>query len=317
MSFLLFQTPDPHTLKSALPDFTNASHIFLPINDCRNVMEAEGGTHWSLLLVSLVDGLAFHYDSLPPGNATEASEVTAKISKLCDKAIKYVHMRDAPTQENSSDCGVFVCITMRYLLKHRLLQANSGEYVTMALDGVPLDASTARKEMLQIIHRLKREKDQRRSYVTSSVTPIAAHSLVAPRAPIASIEPDAVTTPNTLNAPMAPMDTIPPVAATGANHRNPWFSLFTCFFTCALFIALIGVAISFYCPNVDIIAVYHGYAQRPVYRGFEDLDSFFASAHSLLFAFAAQGNAQLQELLENGRRYITKACDAFAHLRRI
>ncbi|KAK2850637.1 hypothetical protein FQN49_005467 [Arthroderma sp. PD_2] len=209
MSFLLFQTPDPHTLKSALPDFTNASHIFMPINDCRNVMEAEGGTHWSLLLVSLSDGLAFHYDSLPPGNATEANEVTAKISKLCDKPIKYVHMRDSPTQENSSDCGVFVCMTMRYLLRHRLLQANSAEYVTMALDGVPLHASTARKEMLQIIHRLKREGDRRRSYVTSHVTPIVPRSTVAPRSiitPHSRIAPVAPAAPTALKAPVASLE---------------------------------------------------------------------------------------------------------------
>ncbi|KMU76669.1 Ulp1 protease family protein [Coccidioides immitis RMSCC 3703] len=42
MSYLLYQTPDPRSLRGALPEFSRASHIFLPINDCRSVTEAEG-----------------------------------------------------------------------------------------------------------------------------------------------------------------------------------------------------------------------------------------------------------------------------------
>lgn len=168
MSFLLYQTPDPHTLKDALPDFTSATHIFLPINDCRNGMEAEGGSHWSLLLVSLLDGSAFHYDSLSPANNNEALEVTQKISTLVNREIRYINLDDSPAQENSSDCGVFVCMCMRYLLETRLLKAPSYEMVSMSLRGVEINASAGRREMVKILNRHKKKHDRRRSYVTTS-----------------------------------------------------------------------------------------------------------------------------------------------------
>ena len=40
MAFMLMQTPDPLTLKDALPNFSRTTHIFLPINDARNVSVA-------------------------------------------------------------------------------------------------------------------------------------------------------------------------------------------------------------------------------------------------------------------------------------
>lgn len=166
MSFMILQTPDPRTLREALPDFSRTTHVFLPINDCRNVTEAEGGTHWSLLLVSIVDGLAFHYDSLPPGNFWEAQAVTMKLGNLLNRNIRYVHLEDSPVQENGSDCGVFVCLSMRYLLLKRLLTANTNEKVSLSLGGRKVDARSGRKEIARIIEGFRKEGERRRSYVS-------------------------------------------------------------------------------------------------------------------------------------------------------
>ncbi|KAL2392191.1 hypothetical protein ABEF92_001110 [Exophiala dermatitidis] len=163
MSFMLMQTPDPHTIKDALPDFTNVTHIFLPINDNHSVTVAEGGTHWSLLLVSIVDGFAFHYDSMPPGNQQEAHYVTQKLSKLINKPLRFIQLADSPQQDNSSDCGVFVCLNMRHLLLKRLLMVRTHEKVSMSLGGRTVDASAGRKEMLRIIDDFRREGERRRS----------------------------------------------------------------------------------------------------------------------------------------------------------
>ena len=163
MSFMLMQTPDPLTLKDALPNFSRTSHIFLPINDCRNVEVAEGGSHWSLLVVSLVDQYAFHYDSLNPANRSEAQLVSNKISQLLGKPIKFMNLEDSPQQSNSSDCGVFVCINMKYLLLKRLLQAGSREKVNMSMGGKDIHASAGRKEMLRIIEGFRKEGERRRS----------------------------------------------------------------------------------------------------------------------------------------------------------
>ncbi|KAJ9303768.1 hypothetical protein DTO217A2_6780 [Paecilomyces variotii] len=163
MSFMLLQTPDPRTLRDALPNFSRTTHVFLPINDCHNANEAEGGTHWSLLLISIVDGIAFHYDSLPPGNRWEAYQVTMKFSALLNRPIRFINLDDSPIQENSSDCGVFVCLSMRHLLLKRLLMANSNEKVSMSLGGKKIDASSGRKEIAKIIEGFRKEGERRRS----------------------------------------------------------------------------------------------------------------------------------------------------------
>lgn len=163
MSFMLLQTPDPRTVREALPDFSKTTHVFLPVNDCRNVLQAEGGTHWSLLLVSIVDEVAFHYDSLPPGNQEEAYQITRKLSILLNKPIRFVQLNDSPVQENGSDCGVFVCLNMRYLLLKRLLIATGKEKVSMSLAGKKVDASAGRREILKIIEGFRKEGVKRRS----------------------------------------------------------------------------------------------------------------------------------------------------------
>jgi Ulp1 protease family, C-terminal catalytic domain len=126
---------------------------------------AEGGTHWSLLLVSIVDGVAFHYDSLPPGNQEEAYQVSQQFAKLLNKTIRFIPLSDSPQQENSSDCGVFVCLNMRHLLLKRLLLVRTNEKVSMSMGGRRIDAREGRKEMLRIIDEFRREGERRRSSV--------------------------------------------------------------------------------------------------------------------------------------------------------
>lgn len=163
MAFMLMQTPNPLTLITALPDFTKTTHIFLPINDARSVTAAEAGTHWSLLLVSKIDGVAFHYDSLSPSNYNEAQLCTSKVSQLIGIPLRFINLDDSPQQANSSDCGVFVCIQMRHLLLKRLLSANAREKVSMSMAGKMVDANGGRKEMLKIIESFRKEGERRRS----------------------------------------------------------------------------------------------------------------------------------------------------------
>jgi sentrin-specific protease 8 len=163
MAFMLMQTPDPLTLKEALPDFSQTTHIFLPINDARSVTVAEGGSHWSLLLVSIIDGVAFHYDSLCPSNYNEAQQATRQLERLLGRGLRFMDLPDSPQQENSSDCGVYVCIQMRHLLLKRLLAANAKEKVSMSMGGKMVDATGGRKEMLKTIEGFRREGERRRS----------------------------------------------------------------------------------------------------------------------------------------------------------
>lgn len=124
---------------------------------------AEGGTHWSLLLVSIIDGVSFHYDSLPPGNAREAQFCTHQLATLLNKQLRFINLTDSPEQENGSDCGVFVCLNMRHLLIKRLLMVRADEKVSMSLGGRKVDAREGRKEIMRIIEDFRREGEKRRS----------------------------------------------------------------------------------------------------------------------------------------------------------
>lgn len=135
----------------------------MPINDSNNVEVAESGSHWSLLLVSVIDGVSFHYDSLSNNNYRSAAIASDKLSRLLGQRIRFMAMTDTPQQENGSDCGMFVCLIMRHVLLKRLLQVRTDEKVGMSMGGRKIDAREGRKEMLRIIEERRREGERRRS----------------------------------------------------------------------------------------------------------------------------------------------------------
>jgi len=153
MAFMLMQVQDTEGIRSALPDMDKSTHIFLPINNSTDPEEAEGGTHWSLLLVSLRDNVAFHYDSMDPSNRDSARHAARQLGKFLQRedAINFVNIEDAPQQTNSSDCGVFVCLLMKHLLVTKLLSKHLGEQVDMSVDHKDVNATQGRREIRRII----------------------------------------------------------------------------------------------------------------------------------------------------------------------
>lgn len=154
---MIIQTADPTTLREALPSFRRSTHIFLPINDSSSPNLPEGGSHWSLLLVSLIDNVAFHYDSLFPANANPAATACHKFSQLLQRPLQFINLQDTPQQENGSDCGVFVCLVMRYLVFNRLLRRDATEQVSMSMRGMEVDANRGRREITKLIEAFRKE----------------------------------------------------------------------------------------------------------------------------------------------------------------
>ncbi|KAL3954066.1 hypothetical protein ACCO45_012022, partial [Purpureocillium lilacinum] len=163
MSFLLMKEHDTKSVKAALPDFNKVTHVFMPINDNTNPSLPEGGSHWSLLLISVLDGLAFHYDSDGWCERAGGSSRHSQVWRDHEPSLPLHQPRRHPQQENGSDCGVFVCLLMRHLLVKRLLSANAREKVSMSMSGKMVDSSGGRKEMLRIIENLRKEGERRRS----------------------------------------------------------------------------------------------------------------------------------------------------------
>lgn len=162
MAFMLLNAADPRQLRSALPDFSHTTHVFLPVNDCTDVNRAEGGSHWSLLVVSLLDRVAFHYDSLSPHNMRDGELLTNRLSQLLSIPLRFADLPDAPRQLTGIDCGVYVCMLIRHLLG-RLLSESSRGKLNMSMAGLQVDAQGARKEMLDVIEIFRKEGERRRS----------------------------------------------------------------------------------------------------------------------------------------------------------
>ncbi|KAF2033785.1 cysteine proteinase [Setomelanomma holmii] len=181
MAYMLMTQPNPVALKEVLPDFSGTTHVFLPINDNVDVTVAEGGSHWSLLLVSIVDGVSFHYDSMGNANDREARSTTMKLEQLLGKRLRYIAMSDSPQQENGSDCGVFVCVLMKHLLLKRLLRADASRKISMSMKDTHIHAKDGRKTMLKVIEERKKEGERRRSRSHSPYRPHSAHSKSPPR----------------------------------------------------------------------------------------------------------------------------------------
>ncbi|KAK4224792.1 hypothetical protein QBC38DRAFT_370237 [Podospora fimiseda] len=163
MTVLLTLAKDVASMAGSLPSFEGVTHVFIPVNDVRDTSQSDAGTHWSLLVVSLIDGIAFHYDSLGGSNFFPACKATDRLSKVLGVAIRFYQMDDCPQQSNTSDCGVFVCILIRHLLLKRLLNAHSGKQVSMSMSNQGVDSINGRKEMLKIIEAVRKEGIRRRS----------------------------------------------------------------------------------------------------------------------------------------------------------
>ncbi|KAK5943674.1 hypothetical protein PMZ80_004682 [Knufia obscura] len=170
----------PGALKNALPDFSHVTHIFLPVNDCSHSDIPESGSHWSLLLISVVDGVAFHYDSLMAHNEEEAYKVSQKMQAFLGVRLRFIQLNDTPQQENGSDCGVYVCLFMKHLLLKRLLMVRTNDKVSMSMGGRKIDAREGRKEMLKIIEERRKEGERRRS-TSKSPAPGSRKSRSPPR----------------------------------------------------------------------------------------------------------------------------------------
>ncbi|KAI4612321.1 hypothetical protein J4E83_007874 [Alternaria metachromatica] len=181
MSYMLMQSAEPLSLKEVLPNFSHTTHVFLPINDNTDVTQAEGGSHWSLLLVSIIDGVSFHYDSMTQSNEREARSTTMKLEQLLGKRLRFIPMNDSPQQENGSDCGVFVCVLMRHLLLKRLLRADASKKVSMSMRDAHINAKDGRRTMLKVIEERRDEGKRRRSGSHSPFRNPSAHSKSPPR----------------------------------------------------------------------------------------------------------------------------------------
>ncbi|KAK9452057.1 uncharacterized protein V1518DRAFT_410257 [Limtongia smithiae] len=131
MVFLLAQTPHPRDLRDVLPDLAHAKYIFLPINNNKDVDFAEGGSHWSLLVIDMPHRAGYYYDTLDDCNIHNGERVAHKLAELVGILRFELYSVLTPQQSNGSDCGVMVCMITSALLAKLV---RSSAFVTNASD---------------------------------------------------------------------------------------------------------------------------------------------------------------------------------------
>ncbi|CAF0767313.1 unnamed protein product [Rotaria sordida] len=90
-------------------DFLEKKFLILPINDNTRVT-VFGGSHWSLLILSIQEKILYHFDSMSLLNDHTAKEVQQKFQAFFhDDHITLINCR-CPQQKNGFDCGLYVIV---------------------------------------------------------------------------------------------------------------------------------------------------------------------------------------------------------------
>ncbi|KAH3661971.1 hypothetical protein OGAPHI_006150 [Ogataea philodendri] len=154
--FLLAHHPEPEQLKGVLPGIEKAKFVFMPLNDNEDLGVAEGGYHWSLVVLNVDEKIALVYDSMESANETETKNLIDKVNKYYGTKFRIVVDSHTPQQNNGSDCGISVA-AFTAILVARLLNVEEKHRINMSLENVQFSALDARLFVLKCMKRLIEE----------------------------------------------------------------------------------------------------------------------------------------------------------------
>ncbi|KAA8909323.1 Ulp1 protease family protein [Sphaerosporella brunnea] len=143
-----------------LEDCHDATHLFIPVNDGGSTTS---GSHWSLLVLSMNDRVAFHYDSVCNYHHSTAVTIIQNLGSVLGLDLKLVEMKNTPQQDNTWDCGVYVLWAMKHLLVRRLLAVDRDKLVDMCLRGKRLNPEKMRTEVIAVMDALRKQACRRAS----------------------------------------------------------------------------------------------------------------------------------------------------------
>ncbi|KAJ8915159.1 hypothetical protein NQ315_000411 [Exocentrus adspersus] len=127
--------------------------IFFALND-NEMIDASGGSHWSLLVFSRPEKMMFHYDSSNGCNDNQAVELSYKILRYLSLPQQGA-FQNLPClqQSNGYDCGIHVLCNAEQLARYACRYARIRDCPKITYNEV----AQKRLEILEIIEKLKKK----------------------------------------------------------------------------------------------------------------------------------------------------------------
>lgn len=126
--------------------------VFFALND-NDMIESSGGSHWSLLVLSIPEMMVFHLDSSSGSNHNQARELGAKVAKYFSfplpGSIEHV---PSLQQTNGYDCGIHVLCNTEQLANHAIHYKKIKTCPRLPPESVKMK----RKEIIAVIEQLRR-----------------------------------------------------------------------------------------------------------------------------------------------------------------
>lgn len=161
MAFLLANS-DPNTAEALLQSMEASVKqlVLMPVNNNPDISQAEGGSHWSLLVFHRPSFSLKHFDSHSGCNRGPAAKLAGTLQSalqgICNKPhAPRVVEHSCPQQENGYDCGVYVLwISQQVATWHA--SGSSGDLdLPHVLDhGTPTTITAFRKCLLELVEFL-------------------------------------------------------------------------------------------------------------------------------------------------------------------
>lgn len=130
----------------------NREFIFFAVND-NDIIESTGGTHWSLLVLSVPEMMVFHFDSSNRSNLKQACELGFKVAKYFSFPLTgSIESVPSLQQTNGYDCGIHVLCNVEQLANHAIHYKRIKTCPRLPPESVGMK----RKEILSIIEQLKK-----------------------------------------------------------------------------------------------------------------------------------------------------------------
>ncbi|OEL19477.1 NEDD8-specific protease 1 [Dichanthelium oligosanthes] len=162
VSYFLYNDARPDSVAAQVEELNldARSMVLFPINNNEDPSIADGGTHWSLLVLDQrVPGIRrfSHYDSAGGLNDPFAQHLVERLTPLSGREVILIESQ-GPQQDNGYDCGLFLIATAKEICRWWMSSSEEDWKVVVARQVNPGSVAALRVDLLQRIESSLRKK---------------------------------------------------------------------------------------------------------------------------------------------------------------